>query len=150
VTESIQLCTFFVGDLHCGLAVQHVQEILRHQELTPVPLAPRGVTGLLNLRGEVVTGIDLRYVLDFDQRRENDEPSNVIIRTSEGVVSLLVDTIGDVLDVPASTFEPPPRTLSARARSQVRGVFKLPLGLLLELDIDRITEIGSAQEARPN
>ena len=135
--EQQQFCTFFVDGLYFGVDVQKVQEVIRYQNMTRVSLAPREVRGLINLRGQIVTAVDLRRRLSLGEHPEDQLPMNVVVRNDDGVVSLLVDEIGDVLDVDEDTFEPPPETLDGIARELIRGAYKLEGRLLLELDTDR-------------
>lgn len=114
-----------------------VQEVIRWQQMTRVPLAPPAVSGLINLRGQIVTAVDLRRRLGFPDRAMSLQPMNVVVRTADGVVSLLVDEIGDVVEVTAEMFEPPPETLDEGTRALVRGVYKLPGRLLLVLDTEQ-------------
>src|SRR4051794_12779286 len=114
-----------------------VQEIVRPQEMTRVPLAPHVVRGLINLRGQIVTAIDLRRRLDLEDRPADQLPVNVVVRTDDGAVSLLVDEIGDVLQVADQLFERPPETLKGTARELIRGAYKLQDRLLLILDTEQ-------------
>jgi purine-binding chemotaxis protein CheW len=132
-----QYCTFFLDGHYFGIDVLEVQEVIRYQEMTRVPLAPAVVRGLINLRGQIVTAIDLRRRLDMPHRPENDRPVNVVVQTDDGAVSLLVDEIGDVLQVPEEAFERPPETLQGTARELIRGAYKLDGRLLLILDTAR-------------
>ncbi len=132
-----QFCTFFLNDLFFGVEVEKVQEVIRFQETTRVPLAPRVVGGLINLRGQIVTAMDLRKRLELPERKERDMPMNVVIRTEEGPLSLLVDEIGDVVEVQQNDFEEVPDTLGGTARELIRGAFKLKDRLLLLLDTER-------------
>lgn len=134
--SSDQFCTFRVDDLYLGIAVTQVQEVLRYQEMTPVPKAPGAVHGLINLRGQIVPAIDLRTCLGLVARAEDAPSMNVVIRMEEGCCSLLVDAIGDVVDVAAESFETPPQNLNAAARGLIRGVYKLDDSLLLILDVE--------------
>lgn len=138
-----QFCTFFIDSLFFGVNVQRVQEVLREQEMTRVPLAPPVVNGLINLRGQIVTAIDLRRRLELRDRAGDRAPMNVVVRTDDGAVSLLVDDIGDVIKVHADTFEPPPETLTGVTRHLIRGIHKLEKQLLLVLDIDRTVDLTS-------
>ncbi len=144
MTDGLQFCTFMLGDLYLGVDVLQVQEVIRAQQMTRVPLAPPSVTGLINLRGQIVTAIDLRRRLGLPDRTGDSAPINVVVRTDDGVVSLLVDEIGDVVEVFPDTFEPPPETLDAASRGLVEGVHKLPGRLLLVLNIDRAVSLGPA------
>src|SRR3954454_19123499 len=106
-----QYCTFTVDGHYFGVDVLRVQEVIRYQEMTRVPLAAPMVRGLINLRGQIVTAIDLRRRLEFEDRPADQLPLNVVVQTDDGAVSLLVDEIGDVLEIPEQAFEPPPETL---------------------------------------
>lgn len=133
-----QICTFYIADLYLGVDVLNVQEVLRPQELARVPLAPANVEGLLNLRGHIVTAIDLRRRLGFPPRDRGAEPMFLIVRADDGYVALLVDRVGDVIDVDAATFEPAPDNLPAATRSLITGVHKLPRQLLHLLDATQV------------
>lgn len=143
-----QLCTFRIDGLLFGVEVTHVQEVLRAQVMTPVPLANAAVRGLINLRGQIVTALDLRHRLGLGPLPASCEPVNIVVRVDGGVVSLLVDEIGDVLDLPTSSFEPAPDTLAASSRELIQGVFKLSPDLLLVLDSRAAARIDS-HGARP-
>src|SRR5215831_10117970 len=133
MTEEHQYCTFYVDGHYFGLDVLQVQEVIRYQEMTRVPLAPSVVRGLINLRGQIVTAIDLRRRLELADRPADRLPVNVVVQTDDGAVSLLVDEIGDVLEVPENMFERPPDTLKGTARELIRGAYKLEDELLLIL-----------------
>lgn len=142
MSTSTQYCTFYLDKLFFGVEVKKVQEVIRYQEMTRVPLASTVVQGLINLRGQIVTAIDLRRRLELTPRPEGQLPMNVVIRTDEGPMSLLVDEIGDVLDVDEDTFERPPETLRGVARDVIRGTYKLKDRLLLTLDTERVVQLG--------
>jgi purine-binding chemotaxis protein CheW len=137
MSDNKQYCTFFVDGYFFGLDVRQVQEIIRYQEMTRVPLAPDVVRGLINLRGQIVTAIDLRRRLELKDRPADLLPVNVVVQTEDGAVSLLVDEIGDVLEVSEDLFERPPETLRGIARELIRGAYKLRDRLLLILDTER-------------
>ena len=145
-----QFCTFYVDGLFFGVEVLRVQEVIRFQEMTRVPLASNVVSGLINLRGQIVTAIDLRRRLALTERPIGQLPMNVVVRTDDGVVSLLVDEIGDVLETDESTYERPPETLTGIARQLVRGVYKLKGQLLLVLDADQTVDLHSKTAALSN
>jgi len=133
-----QFATFFVDGLFFGVEVEKVQEVLRHQEMTRVPLAPPVVRGLINLRGQIVTALDLRRRLELAEAAPADRlPMNVVIRTADGPVSLLVDEIDDVVEAGDETFESPPDTLKSSARALIRGVHKLSGRLMHILDTEK-------------
>jgi len=138
-----QFSTFLVDRLLFGVGVEKVQEVIRYQGMTRVPLAPPVVRGLINLRGQIVTAIDLRRRLDLRERASTDLPMNVVIRHEDGAVSLLVDEIGDVLEVEEEAFELSPGTLSGEARELIHGVYKLKDTLLIALDTDKMLNLGT-------
>lgn len=142
MTDDRQLCTFFVDKMFFGVEVLRVQEVIRFQELTAIPTAPPEVSGLINLRGQIVTALDLRSRLGLEPLKDR-KPMNVVVRTDDGAVSLLVDEIGDVVQVEGETFERPPETISAVARELITGVYKLKDRLLLVLDTDRAVEVAA-------
>src|SRR5690348_9690850 len=119
--DARQFSTFVVDGYLFGVPVIHVQEVIRHQEMTTVPLAPEVVGGLINLRGQIVMAIDLRRRLDFPDRSEGELPMNVVVKTEDGAVSLLVDKIGDVVEIDEDSFEMPPDTLEGVARELING-----------------------------
>jgi len=139
-----QFCTFYLENLLFGVEVLEVQEVFRYQEMTEVPLAPPLVEGLINLRGQIITAIDLRRRLQLGERPGQRLPMNVVVKTEDGPLSLLVDEIGDVREVSPEAFEPPPDTLSEGIKDLVSGVFKLENQLLLILDISRVVETENA------
>lgn len=130
--------SFFVADLFFGVEVEKVQEVIGAVELTPVPLAPAVVRGLLNLRGQIVTAIDVRRSLQLGEAPADQRPVNLILRADDGCVSLLVDGVGDVLDVRQDDFVFPPETLRGRPRELIRGAYTLDGRLLLVLDTEKI------------
>jgi purine-binding chemotaxis protein CheW len=142
-----QLCTFFVDGLQFGIDVRRVQEVIRDQPMTPVPLAPPMVQGLINLRGQIVTAIELRHRLGVAPRPAGELPINVVARHDDGVVSLLVDEIGDVVDVDENSYEPPPETLSAESKSLITGVYKLEQQLLLLLNTELAVRLSLGASA---
>lgn len=133
-----QYATFSVEDLFFGVEVLKVQEVLRFQEMTPVPRAARVIEGLINLRGAIVTAFDMRHRLGLDDRAGDEAPMNMVLRHDDGAVSLLVDEIGDVIEVSEDDFEPPPETIATTAREMLEGVYKLPNRLLLVLSAEKV------------
>ncbi|MDR3460041.1 MAG: chemotaxis protein CheW [Verrucomicrobiae bacterium] len=139
-----QFCTFFVNGLFFGVEVLKVQEVIRYQGMTRVPLAPATIQGLINLRGQIVTAIDLRRRLELPPRDAEQLPMNVVVRSEDGAVSLLVDEIGDVVEIQDDIFEHPPETLKGVARELVQGVYKLKAQLLLILDTEKTVNLANA------
>ncbi len=137
-----QFCTFFLKDQFFGVPVQQVQEVIRYQEMTRVPLTPEVIRGLINLRGQIVMAVDLRRRFDMEDRPESQLPMNVVVRTDDGPVSFLVDEIGDVLEIEEESLERPPETVQGRTRELVRGVYKLRERLMIVLDTERAVTGG--------
>ncbi len=133
-----QLCTFRLDALLFGVDVAYVREVLRWREVTRVPLAPPEVEGLLNLRGQIVPAIDVRRRLGMPPRSDDARSLNVVVQVGGEPVSLLVDEVGDVLEVEAAAFERTPETVVGAARTLIRGAYKLPGRLLLDLDVEKI------------
>jgi purine-binding chemotaxis protein CheW len=140
VTETsipVQLCTFRLDPYWFGIDVLAVQEVLRHQEVTPVPLAPPEVRGLINLRGQLVVAIDLARRLGLPARPAEVRPGHVVVRSPIGATSLLVDQVGDVQIMDPACFEATHESVRGVAREVTAGVFKLEQGLMLVLDVAR-------------
>jgi purine-binding chemotaxis protein CheW len=146
-----KISTFYLDRFWFGVEAEHVQEVVRHQVITPVPLAPTAIRGLINVRGQLLTALDLRQRLGLPERPANKLPVNLVIRRGDETVSLLVDAIGDVVEVGDLMFERPPSTLTGAARDVIRGSYKLCDELLLLLDSEKVmilNQSGTAQETR--
>ncbi|HET7108486.1 MAG TPA: chemotaxis protein CheW [Candidatus Acidoferrum sp.] len=141
VSERRQFCTFWMGQRLYGMPVDEVQEVMREQAMTRVPLAGSSVRGLINLRGKIVTAIDLRKGLGLGEEKIAGPLMNVVVSSEEYTVSFLVDAIGDVLDVGEESYEKVPETLQGEERKLVAGVYKLPSGLLHVLDAEKCVQI---------
>ena len=142
-----QFCTFYLDNLLFGVELKHVKEVGRPLDITQFPLAPAVVSGLINLRGQVVTAVELRRRLMLEPRPAGATVMNVVVRSADGAVILLVDDIGDVVDVDESTFEPAPEMLSPRMRSMILGIHKLQGRLLHVLDTESACEMADLVEA---
>lgn len=134
-----QLATFTLAGAHYGIDMFRVEEALRGQARTPVPLAAPSIAGLINLRGKVVLTIDLRTRLGLEPLNADLEPMMVVVSVDGEPISLLVDDIGDVIDVEGRQLEAPPDTLPPWLHEVILGVYQLEGSLLLVLDIDRVT-----------
>ena len=145
--SSRQFATFYLSDFFFGVDVLRVQEVLRAQPMTRVALAPEVIEGLINLRGQIVTAIDMRRRLRLPPRAGGQAPMNMVIRNDDSAISLLVDEIGDVLDLDTSVYEPPPVNLDPAAREVICGVYKLKDRLLLVLDTDRAADVALGKRA---
>lgn len=141
-----RFCTFMLDDLYFGVPVTQVQEVIRSNERTRVPLVSSVVNGLMNLRGEIVTTIDLRRRLGLSDR-EQPSAMNVVVRTDDGVISILVDEIRDVIEVGHVELEAVPATLAGACRDLVSGIYKLDHALLLVLDVFRLLDMSTPSDA---
>lgn len=137
-----QLSTFHVAKYLFGVDVSLVQEVVRLQLITPVPLAPPEIAGLINLRGEVFTAIDLRIRMGLPAMESRREAVNVVVRVDDEPVSLIVDEIGGVLEVSQVPFEQTPATVDERVRDFLLGAYTLPDRLLLALNAGQILAVG--------
>ena len=140
--ETSQLCGFKIMDGQYAIPVLEVQEVVKPQKVTPVPLGPAYVDGLINLRGQIVTAINLRVMFGLP-RNENAESSymNIIVRSGDGLYALVVDEIMDVMDISNTTFEETPDMIDDKLKDYIRGVFKLEKKLLTLLNLDKILDI---------
>jgi purine-binding chemotaxis protein CheW len=138
-----RLCTFHLDSLWFGVAVERVQEVISSPAITTVPLATSGVAGLVNLRGQIVTAIDLWRRLGFPERPAAMSPAIVVIRSGNATAGLLVDKVGDVVEAPEEAFDAVPAHLRGELRELVPRVCRFPRRLLHVLDLDRVLESQS-------
>ena len=144
--QTAQFCTFYLDRLLFGVELKGVQEVIPSLGMTRVPLAPGVVSGLINLRGQIVTAVDLRRRLELQPTPTGTLTTNVVVGSVDGAVSLLVDEIGDVVEVEATTFEPPPETLRGSVRTMITGVHKLDNRLMHVLDIEKACQMTDVSE----
>jgi len=140
IDPSEQYATFWLGHDFFGVEVLKVQEILKSQEMTPLPLAPHYVSGLINLRGQIITAIDLGARIANRKRVAPDKSMNVVINSGGSAISLLVDKIGDVITVELSRMVEPPPTLKSIKTDFLKTVGRLDSGLLMILNVDHILQ----------
>lgn len=138
-----QLCTFRLGPLYLGINVTEVREVLLQADVTAVPHADDVIEGLINLRGQIATCIDLRRRLGLEPRDEDMVPIHVVTMNDGEPVTLLVDAVGDVVDVDPETYEIPPTTMDPETRELILGAYKLESELLLVLDLTKVTHVGA-------
>jgi purine-binding chemotaxis protein CheW len=145
--QTREFVTIMLGSQLCGIDVLKVQDVLGPQKITPVPLAPVEVSGLLNLRGRIVTAIDLRRRLGLKERTGDDKGMSVVVEHDGELYSLTVDSVGEVLRFPVESFERNPATLDAQWRRFSEGVYRLKEGLLVVLNDDGLLDYGNKAEA---
>lgn len=136
-----QIATFKLDERLYGIDVSRVQEALRLSGATPVPRAPRAVAGMVNLRGQVVLLIDLRARLGREPFGPGDQAMMLVVNIDGEPISLLVDQVGEVLEVDQGTFGPPPPTLEECLHDLVTGVYSLDNDLILALDVDLAVQV---------
>jgi purine-binding chemotaxis protein CheW len=137
--ELIQLVSFHVGGEEFGLDILRVQEIIRIQQLTRVPNSPEFVDGVINLRGKVIPVVALRKRFGLEEAAHDKQTRIVVVEVKGTILGFIVDSVSEVLRIPADTIEPPPR-LGKVEREYVSGVGKLDNRLLILLDVDRLLE----------
>ena len=133
--------TFYLNGICFGVRVEKVQEVLEYQHITPIPLSPAVLPGIINLRGQILTTIDLKTRLNLSPSESAVQQMMVVVRTSEGTMNLLVDKIGGVLDVDPQLFEKPTETLKPEVRAVTTHVCKLEKHLLLVLDTEKVIQL---------
>jgi purine-binding chemotaxis protein CheW len=142
-----QLCTFRLGPLYLGINVIEVREVLHKAEITAVPHAHPVVEGLINLRGQIATCVDLRRRLGLPPRESDADPIHVVTLSVDGEpISLLVDAVGDVVDVDPETYERPPATMHPDTRDLILGTYKLDTELLLVLDLEQVNALHTEDD----
>lgn len=146
--KTIELVTFHLGALWIGIDIHEVQEIIRLRNLTVVPHAPDMVRGVVNLRGDVITIVDLRCVLNLGATPINETTQNVIVRNGDEMIGILVDRVGDVVFAHEDSIEPAPGNLEARIGEYVDRVHKTDNALLCILDTDYALTLETS-EATP-
>ncbi len=142
--------TFHVGPVLCGADVRRVQEVLRHQELTPIPLSAPATPGLLHLRGQILTGINLRSLFALEEGEPTTRPVCVIVRDGESAASLMADRVGEVVEIDEGALLEAPAHWQGPLRDFVYGVIDRDDRLLRLLDISKILDIESDAEADSN
>ena len=138
--ETVELATVFIGEAQCGMDILKIQEINKHMEMTVVPQSPEYVTGIMNLRGQIVTTVDLGSKLGLSSTKLSDESRNIIVHSAGEFVGLLVDRIGDVVVAERSKVELPPANIGALQGKFLEGVFKTENSLIAILDVEKVLE----------
>jgi purine-binding chemotaxis protein CheW len=134
----VELSTFYVGDALCGMDILRVQEINKLLDMTKVPQAPQYVKGILNLRGQIVTVIDLGRKLGLSITEKSADTRNIIVSSKNEYIGLLVDKIGDVVRTEWDKVEPPPANIGGVQGKYFEGVFKLENSLIGILNVEAV------------
>jgi purine-binding chemotaxis protein CheW len=139
--------TLLVAGRLCGIPVPRVRDVLRGEQIARVPLAPAGIAGVLNLRGRIVTAVDLRNRLGLPAAEPGAPRMSVVVEHENELYSLLADGVREVLSLSGEEREDAPATLSDAWREHASAVHRLPEGLLIELDTDRLLAFGARATA---
>lgn len=137
-TDELEIATFYVDNAWMGVFIDQVEEINHHMDLTPVPNVRSSVRGLMNLRGEVVTVIDLRVVLGLEPAVIQRKTCNVVVRSGNERIGILADRVGDVILARRESIEPPPANVASADGRLLRGVCQLESDILAILDVEQI------------
>ena len=137
----IELATFYIGEALCGMDILKVQEINKLTQMTKVPQAPDYVLGILNLRGQIVTIIDLGKKLGLQETDINDDPRNIIVNSSGGYIGLLVRKISDVVEADLEKLERAPANMRGIQGEFFTGVYKTQNSLIGILDVDKVLSL---------
>lgn len=140
-TNFVELATFYVGDALCGMDILKVQEINKLMQMTKVPQAPDYVIGILNLRGQIVTILDLGRKLGLGDTDLTDDPRNIIVNSAGSHVGMLVRKISDVVTADMEKKEPAPANMSGIQGDYFTGVYKTSDNLIGILDVDKVLSI---------
>ncbi|NLA74481.1 MAG: purine-binding chemotaxis protein CheW [Deltaproteobacteria bacterium] len=143
--KTMELATFYVGDSLCGMDILKIQEINKLLEMTEVPLAPDYVKGILNLRGQIVTVIDLGNKLSLADTEISGETRNIIVNSNGEYIGLLVQKIGDVERTEEDKIESPPANIGGIQGRYFEGVFKKEKSLIGILNVEEILKDDGSQ-----
>jgi len=133
-----QLTTFSLGDFQYGIDVMRVQEVTNSLPVTQIPIAPDYVKGLINLRGQIATGIGLNELFGLARTEKDTSKMTVICKVDGSLLSLFVDTIGDVIEIPDADYEPIPDTIQGPIRKFMTGVYKTKGSIISIVDLDKL------------
>jgi purine-binding chemotaxis protein CheW len=145
--SSSDFVSIVVGNQLFGIPVLQVQDVLGTQRITRIPLAPPEVAGSLNLRGRIVTAIDIRTRLGLPELADGKKRMSVVVDHGGELYSLMVDQVGEVLSLSDAAFERNPATLDARWREVSAGIYRLDTSLLVVLDVARLLVMSARSEA---
>ncbi len=134
--ELKQYCTFYVGNYYLGIEISYVQEVLKRQTISYIPLSSKNIRGLINLRGEIITAMDMWSILNIENESETE--MNMVVRTSNGTISLVVEKISDIIEIGADKYQSIPSHLDEKMKPLLTGVYQLDSELLLLINLDKI------------
>jgi len=141
-SENQNFVTLMIAGQLFGIPVLSVQDVLGPQRITRIPLAPPEVAGALNLRGRIVTAVDVRRRLNLPPREDNGTGMSVVVEHRGEPYSLMIDSVGEVMELPTASFEPNPPTLNPRWRQVSAGIYRLEGRLMLVLEVDKLLDFA--------
>ena len=141
-SDELQLVSFNIGTEEFGVDILKVQEINRMVEITKVPQAPTYVEGVINLRGKVIPIVDLRMRFNLELKEHDKNTRIVVVDIGGNIMGMIVDSVSEVLRLPASTIEPPPEIVTGVNSEYIKGVAKLEDRLLIFLDLSRVIDVS--------
>ena len=139
-SQTVEMATFYVGEALCGMDILKVQEINKLMDMTTVPQAPNYVMGILNLRGQIVTIVDLGKKLNLGRTELNEMSRNIIVNSKDEYIGLNVSRISDVVEADLEKMESPPANIGGVQGKFFKGVFKTKDRLIGILDVERVLE----------
>lgn len=137
----LQFATFYVGELLLALPIDYVQEINRNLDLTEVPHAPEHVRGVINLRGDVATVIDLRRILGFSLAEVTPQSRNLVVRSGDESIGLWVDRIADIISITSDGITPAPANISGADGRYFKGVHRMDSEIVVILDVQEVLDV---------
>ncbi|MBN2280832.1 MAG: purine-binding chemotaxis protein CheW [Candidatus Marinimicrobia bacterium] len=136
--DIFQICSFYLGDALCGIDINNVQEISKDMEMSPVPLSPDWVLGIKNLRGGIVTVIDLGDKIGLKPSKIDEQSRIIIVSWKEEYIGLLVDKISNILHADRNLLEDPPSNVKGMQGKYFQGVINTDSGLIALMNIDAV------------
>jgi purine-binding chemotaxis protein CheW len=143
-SESREFVTLTIGGQWFGIPVLSVEDVLDHRDVARIPLADRMIAGYINLRGRIVTVIDMRKRLGLPPRADDQPGMNVVVERDGNLYSLLIDAVGEVMEVPSEMYEKNPATVDPLWRDFSEGIYRLENQLLIVLNVEKLLDMGSA------
>lgn len=145
------ICTFYLNSTLYGIEIEHVQEVGQLTSIVPVPLAPTTIRGLVNLRGQIITVLDLHRLLELQptectpdiSTNAADASTNIIVRWNQEALGLVVDRIGEVIEIDPVKVEPIPANVTPNEASSLTGIYTLPSQILHLLNLDALSKLSA-------
>jgi purine-binding chemotaxis protein CheW len=147
-TQEGKFLTFSLGNEEYGIEIRHVTEIIGIQNITDLPDMPDFVKGVINLRGKVIPVIDVRLRFNMQERAYDERTCIVVVNINDMAVGLIVDSVSEVIDIPAGDIEPPPRVKKGEASRYIKGLGKVNQAVIILLEIERLIQVESIEQIK--